>query len=129
MPRHYRILALSLLLTLAGSAGAQPPAATRTWPLTRPEATNYAETSRYDDVVGFMTAMAAASPRIHLTTCGYTFEGRPMPLAVVAARPDGQMDHVRGVVGGVEAGGVHGRATLELRPSQRQIEAGLNQRA
>ena len=32
-----------------------------------------------------MKAMAAASPRIHLTTYGYTFEGRPMPLAVIGA--------------------------------------------
>ena len=31
--------------------------------------------------------MAEASPPIHLTTYGYTFEGRPMPLAVIGA-PD-----------------------------------------
>ena len=57
----------------------------RAWPLTRPEATNFTETSRYDEVVAFMKAMAAASPRIHLTTYGYTFEGRPLPLAVIGA--------------------------------------------
>jgi len=82
-----------LLLALAGIAAAQqrpaspaaPAAATRAWPLTRPEATNFTETSRYDEVVAFMKAMAAASPRIHLTTYGYTFEGRPMPLAVIGA--------------------------------------------
>jgi hypothetical protein len=85
-------LAGVLLLPLTGLASAQdasrpakPAAAARAWPLTRPEATNYAETSRYEDVISFMKAMAAASPRIHLTTCGYTFEGRPMPLAVVGA--------------------------------------------
>jgi hypothetical protein len=64
---------------------AKPAAAKRAWPLTRPEATGYAETSRYEDVIDFMKAMAAASPRIHLTTYGYTFEGRPMPLAVIGA--------------------------------------------
>ena len=87
------IVAAALALTLAGVATAQqqpaspaaPAAAKRTWPLTRPEATNYTETSRYDEVVAFMKAMAAASPRIHLTTYGYTFEGRPMPLAVIGA--------------------------------------------
>ena len=86
-------IAAAVVLTLAGSAAAQqqpaspaaPAAAKRVWPLTRPEATNYTETSRYDEVVSFMKAMAAASPRIHLTTYGYTFEGRPMPLAVVGA--------------------------------------------
>jgi hypothetical protein len=83
--------AAGLLLALAAPAAAQqaaapaPPAAKRSWPLTRPEATNYAETSRYDEVVAFMKAMAAASPRIHLTTYGYTYEGRPLPLAVVGA--------------------------------------------
>ncbi len=92
-----RAVAASLLvLALAGIAAAQSPAPTpsakpaaqpakRTWPLTRPEATNYTETSRYDEVVAFMRAMAAASPRIHLTTYGHTFEGRPMPLAVIGA--------------------------------------------
>ena len=90
------LVAWALVLIMTGAAAAQQPpsasakpsaqtAASRTWPLTRPEATSYTETSRYDDVVGFMKAMAAASPRIHLTTCGYTFEGRPMPLAVVGA--------------------------------------------
>ena len=81
-----------LLVALAGVAAAQQPAppaapaaAKRAWLLTRPEATNYTETSRYDEVVAFMKAMAAASPRIHLTTYGYTFEGRPMPLAVIGA--------------------------------------------
>lgn len=85
-------VALTALLTLPLPALAQAPAAAsasrrsaRAWPLTRPEATNYAETSRYEDVIGFMKAMAAASPQIHLTTYGYTFEGRPMPLAVIGA--------------------------------------------
>ena len=95
--RVFRVRALmagAILLTLACAAAAQPQsapparpagAAERAWPLTRPEATNFTETSRYDEVVAFMKAMAAASPRIHLTTYGYTFEGRPLPLAVIGA--------------------------------------------
>ena len=54
------------------------------WP-TRPERTDYAETSRYDDVIAYMKQMAAVSPQIHLTTYGYTYEGRPLPLAVIGA--------------------------------------------
>ena len=89
--------AFLLLSALAGHALAQSQAPApgaksggqaatpRTWPLTRPEASDYAETSRYDEVVAYMKAMAAASPRIHLTTYGYTFEGRPLPLAVIGA--------------------------------------------
>ena len=82
-------LAAGLALLIAGAAAGQQTApaaaAKRVWPLTRPEATNFAETSRYDEVIAFMKAMAAASPRIHLTTYGYTFEGRPLPLAVIGA--------------------------------------------
>jgi hypothetical protein len=87
-----RAFAAAALVFMAAAAAAQqaappagPAAAKRSWPLTRPEATGYTETSRYDDVIGFMKAMAAASPRIHLTTYGYTFEGRPLPLAVIGA--------------------------------------------
>ena len=76
----------SLAVAQDAAPAAKPAAAAkRAWALTRPEATNYAETSRYEDVIDFMKAMAAASPRIHLTTYGYTFEGRPMPLAVIGA--------------------------------------------
>ena len=53
--------------------------------LTRPELTDYTETSRYDEVIAYMKQMAAVNPQIHLTTYGYTFEGRPMPLAVIGA--------------------------------------------
>ena len=58
--------------------------ASQQW-LTRPELTDYAETSRYDDVIAYMKQMAAVSPQIHLTTYGYTYEGRPLPLAVIGA--------------------------------------------
>lgn len=54
------------------------------WP-TRPERTNYEETSRYDDVIAYMKQMAAVNPAIHLTTYGYTYEGRALPLAVIGA--------------------------------------------
>lgn len=50
---------------------------------TTAEASNFASTSTYDDVVKFMTAVDQASPLIHMTSYGTTFEGRMMPLAVV----------------------------------------------
>jgi len=116
------LVAGALLLPFPGLAGAQdaasaakPAAAKRAWPLTRPEATNYAETSRYEDVITFMKAMAAASPRIHLTTYGYTFEGRPMPLAVIGA-PDATPEKVLAtgktriyIQGNIHAGEVEGK--------------------
>jgi hypothetical protein len=99
------------------SAQTQAPAK-RVWPLTRPEATNFVETSRYDDVVSFMKAMAAASPQIHLATYGYTYEGRPMPLAVIGA-PDASAASVLKtgktrvfIQGNIHAGEVEGKEAL-----------------
>lgn len=92
--RSARLLLVGVLMfvtvgLVTARQGAAPAAgrqsAPKSWPLTRPEATNYAETSRYDEVVSYMKAMAEASPQIHLTTFGYTYEGRPLPLAVVGA--------------------------------------------
>jgi hypothetical protein len=54
-----------LAALLATPLAAQTPA-----PRTAPERTDYRETTRYDDVVAFMEEVAAASPRIHLTTFG-----------------------------------------------------------
>jgi hypothetical protein len=53
---------------------------------TRPERTEYRETSRYEDVVAFMNDVAQAAPtKIRLTSFGKTVEGRTLPLAVVGA--------------------------------------------
>jgi hypothetical protein len=48
----------------------------------RPERTGFLETSRYEDVMGFLAGLEG-SPQIHLTSFGYTSEGRALPLAVV----------------------------------------------
>ena len=125
--RLTRSLVLSLLaVPLLSSAGliaqsvATPSRALhqRDWPLTRPEASGYAETSRYDDVITYMKAMAAASPQIHLTTYGYTFEGRPLPLAVIGA-PGASPEQVLAtnktrvyIQGNIHAGEVEGKEAL-----------------
>ncbi len=76
---------LSAQATRPASASPAASAASAKFPLTRPERTNYTETSRYDEVVAYMKLMAAANPQIHLTTYGYTHEGRSLPLAVIGA--------------------------------------------
>jgi hypothetical protein len=86
-------LTSTALFLTGGALSAQTPAAKTArasttgaqW-LTRPERTDYAETSRYDDVIAYMKQMAAVNPNIHLTTYGYTTEGRPLPLAVIGAQ-------------------------------------------
>jgi hypothetical protein len=111
-------LATSLVLT-ANAVHAQRPGATgqAQW-LTRPERTDYAETSRYDEVVAYMKQMAAVNPRIHLTTYGYTTEGRPLPLAVIGA-PGASAAQVLAtnktrvyIQGNIHAGEVEGKEAL-----------------
>jgi hypothetical protein len=72
------------------SAQARP---TPPLPQTRPERTDYRETSRYDDVLAFLNALPR-SPRLHLTTMGYTGEGRSIPLVVVGQVPDASPEAV-----------------------------------
>jgi hypothetical protein len=86
---------------------------------TRAERSEYRETSRYDDVVAFMEAVAKQSPRIHLTTFGYTNEGRALPLAVVGA-PDATPQSVMRagktrvyLQGNIHAGEVEGKEVLQ----------------
>lgn len=62
---------------------------------TRAERTDYHETSRYADVMGFLKAVAAASPLVHLTSFGYSYEGRELPLAVVGDVADASPQAVR----------------------------------
>jgi hypothetical protein len=69
--------------------------APETLPLaTRPERTEYRETSSYADVMEFVTRVAEASPYMHLTTLGYTTEGRALPVIVVGKVEDASADAV-----------------------------------
>lgn len=49
---------------------------------TRAEATDFRETTRYDEALAFLEVVAASSDDIHLSTYGYSVEGRPLPVAV-----------------------------------------------
>ena len=116
MPRTW----LPLLLTLwpAFLAGQQPSSFTR---LTRPERTAYLETSSYDDVMAFVRAADAASPRMHLTSFGYTLEGRSLPLVVVGRVRDASPEAVRQsgklrvfIQANIHAGEVEGKEAMQL---------------
>ncbi len=87
--------------------------------LTRAEATDFRETTRYDQVMDFARRVAQASPRIHLTTFGYTWEGRPLPLLVVGDVEGSDPESVRAagktrvyVQGGIHAGEISGKEAL-----------------
>jgi hypothetical protein len=62
---------------------------------TRAERTNFTETSRYDDVVSFLETVDQASPLVHVTSFGYSFEGRRLPLAIVGKLGDTTPDAIR----------------------------------
>ena len=82
----------ALVLALSTLALAVPIAQEKPDPLqTRPERTNFVETSRLEDVNAFLTALAAKSPLVRVMSFGTTEEGRTMPLVTLSnpavARP------------------------------------------
>jgi hypothetical protein len=76
------LIALLVAAAARQAAGiAQQPS-----PSTRLERLNFEDTSRYDDVMEFLGALAKSSRVVHLTTFGKTVEGRDLPLAVVGGQ-------------------------------------------
>ena len=87
---------------------------------TRAEASGYVETSRYQDVMEFLDVVVPLDDRMHLTTFGYTQEGRALPLVVVGA-PSASPDAVRAtgkvrvyLQGNIHAGEVPGKESLQM---------------
>lgn len=115
-----KLLAALLIATAASAAGAAqvrqtPPQLTIT-----PERTRFEETSRYEDVMAFLKAVDAASPRIHLTTFGYTVEGRALPLAVVGDVANASPEAVKAsgklrvyIQGNIHGGEVEGKESAQ----------------
>lgn len=115
-PAHAPMLLLAALAAACAPAGGDLDSL-----LTRAERTDFRETSSYAEVVAFMEEAAAASPRIHLTTYGYTSEGRPLPLAVVGDVADASPEAVRAsgktvlyLQGNIHAGEVCGKEALQM---------------
>ena len=86
--------------------------------LTRAERTDFVETTSYGEVMDLARTLAETSPLVHLTTFGYTNEGRALPLLVVGA-PDASPESVRAtgktrvyLQGNIHAGEVCGKEAL-----------------
>jgi hypothetical protein len=109
-----------LVVALVAVASAQQkPAANLADLRTTPERSNFAETSRYSDVVSFLSTVDAGSNLVHLTTFGYSFEGRPLPLAVIGRVADARPETVRAsgrlrvyIQANVHAGEVEGKDAM-----------------
>ena len=99
---------------------------------TKPEATNFEQTSRYDDVVAFLNELAKAAPRtIKLKTFGTTTEKRALPLVVVGAS-DPTPEAVRRtgklrvyIQGNIHGGEVEGKESAQML--LRDLAAGRHQ--
>jgi Zinc carboxypeptidase len=70
----------------ACNAPAPEPLSPASYPRTRPELTNYRETSRYSDVRSFLDSLGKLRAPIVLGSIGKTNEGREIPY-VIASRP------------------------------------------
>ena len=81
MPRKLTLIVV-LTAALVASGRAQQASSLANLKTTA-EASDFKSTSTYDDVVKFMKAVDEASPLVFYTTYGTTYEGRPMPMAVV----------------------------------------------
>jgi hypothetical protein len=89
---------------------------------TTAESSDYKSTSTYDDVVKFMKAVDEASPKVFYLTYGTTYEGRPMPMAVVGTGlKDGSPASVKAtgklrvhIQGNIHAGEVEGKESAQM---------------
>ena len=115
------IVATVLVAALTSTLTARQPQAQPVHAIkTVPEQTNFTNTSKYDDVVAFLKALAQASDRVHLTTFGVTNEKRDLPLAVVgapAATPQAvrQTGKLRVYIqGNIHGGEVEGKESAQM---------------
>jgi hypothetical protein len=86
---------------------------------TRAERTDYRETSRYDDVMQFLTQLQRQVPDVRLEYFGKTEEGRALPLLILSDPPlsDPQQAHRSGkpvvfVMANIHAGEVEGKEAM-----------------
>jgi Zinc carboxypeptidase len=122
MPQMYRIVSClaASVAVLVNVVAAQRASIAQL--KTTAEASNFASTSSYDDVVTFMKATDEASPNIFYTTYGTTPEGRAMPLAIVgtglkdvtaaSVKASGKLRiHIQG---NIHAGEVEGKESAQI---------------
>ena len=78
----------AVVIVVAGCAARVPPGPPNpaTFPRTRPELTNYRETSHYSDVRSFLDSLRTLRAPLAFGSIGKTSEGREIPF-VIASRP------------------------------------------
>ena len=131
MRAHLAIRGLVLCAPLWLATGT--PAAAQEWPSTRPERSDFLETSRFDDVTEFLRGLEGRHPQLGSTTFGYSEEGRALPLAVFGNVPDPSAASVRSsnatrvlVFANIHAGEVAGKEAAQVLV--RELAQGLRDR-
>lgn len=94
-------------------------AAAQSGPLSRAEQSGFEETSRYEDVRGFIAALAERTNRLRVDAFGTSEEGRALPLLVLGDPPPASPAQARGsrrpvvfVMANIHAGEVEGKEAL-----------------
>lgn len=93
--------------------------AAQSGPLSRAEQSGFEETSRYEDVRGFIAALTERTNRLRIDTFGTSEEGRALPLLVLGDPPAASPAQARGsrrpvvfVMANIHAGEVEGKEAL-----------------
>jgi len=109
------LFALSLLIGAPLSLRAQEAG----FPLTAAERSQYRQTTRYDEVLGFISEVVDRHPGMLFTAMGTSSEGRSIPLVVVGEVADATPEAVKAsgktrlyVQGGIHAGEISGKEAL-----------------
>ncbi len=113
-----RLILLSGLL-LAAKLPLSAQQADLSFLTTRAERTDYLETTRYDELIGFLEVATLQHTRLHLTDFGYTTEGRALPLVIFGDVSDSSPSAVIAtgklrvyIQGNIHAGEVCGKEAL-----------------
>jgi len=101
---------------LVGCAQAKQPSLN-----TVAEQSGFTRTGRYDDVMAFLHDLDSRSRKVHLTSMGTTFEGRDIPLVIIADPPVTSAQEARDderllvfLFGDIHAGEVCGKEALQM---------------
>src|SRR5580765_792587 len=117
MIRFAAAAAFALAPSSAQQAPQTPPPVQTQAPQTKPEATEYKETSRAADVAQFLQALAKLphAERLQTSVAGKTTEGRELQLVRVAL-PDSKPESLLRVlvVANIHAGEVEGKEAVQM---------------
>src|SRR6185503_2932052 len=114
-PCHFMFYLAILFLGFNTTTFAQPA----DLPKSRAELTNYEETTRYEEVLGFIAELQKRSPLIRLESFGKSEEGRLLPLMILSDSPISNPRDARAtgkpvvfIMANIHAGEVEGKEAM-----------------